>query len=57
MAKVYPRPGESIDAAVIRFTQLCKKEGLKREIRDRMQYTKPSQVRRLEKLKGIQNSK
>ncbi|MDA1191555.1 MAG: 30S ribosomal protein S21 [Candidatus Poribacteria bacterium] len=46
MAQVYVTGEESIDRVLNRFKKLCEKEGLRREMKRRLAYEKPSERRR-----------
>ena len=49
--EVVPRKNEDPIRVVKRFIKKCKKEGFLREIMDRKVYKKPSEVRRLKKIR------
>ena len=53
MVKVIVRDRESIQEAVRRFGKLVMRSGLKKEIRRRKYYEKPSEVRRRSKLRAM----
>ena len=52
MAFMRLRDRESIQEAVRRFRKIVERSGLKREIRRRQYYEKPSEVRRRAKLRA-----
>ena len=51
MVKLRVRAGESIQDAVRRFRKLCERSGLRKEMRRKAYYEKPSERRRREELK------
>lgn len=57
MIKVTLRERESAQDAVRRFRKLVERTGLKRELRRRERYEKPSAIRRREKLRAIRRSR
>ena len=57
MVKIVLRPGESVQEAVRRFRKIVERSGLKREMRRRQCYEKPSDVKRLAKNRAIRRSK
>ena len=56
MVKVVLRERESIQEAVRRFRKIMERSGLKRELRRRERYEKPSDVRRKARLRAIRKS-
>ena len=52
MLKMRVREGESIHEAVHRFRKLVERSGLKREVRRREYYEKPSETRRRARLRA-----
>ncbi len=46
MVRLYVRDRESIQEAVRRFRKLVERSGLKREMRRRQYYEKPSEIKR-----------
>jgi small subunit ribosomal protein S21 len=57
VAKIMLRPGESVQEAVRRFRKIVERSGLKRELRRRERYEKPSDVKRRTKDRAIRRSK
>ncbi|MBN2581397.1 MAG: 30S ribosomal protein S21 [Pirellulales bacterium] len=57
MVKIVLRERESANEAVRRFRRLVDRTGLKREMRRREYYEKPSDIRRREKQRAIRRSK
>ena len=57
MVKLKVRDSESIQEAVRRFRKLVERSGLKREIRRRAFYEKPSEVKRRARLRAERRSK
>ncbi|MGA2031481.1 MAG: 30S ribosomal protein S21 [Thermoguttaceae bacterium] len=57
MVKIVLRERESVQEAVRRFRKIMDRSGLKRELRRRERYEKPSDVRRRAKLRAIRRSK
>lgn len=57
VVKIVLRERESANEAVRRFRKLVDRTGLKREMRRRERYEKPSDVRRREKQRMIRKSK
>ena len=57
MVKIVLRERESVQEAVRRFRKLVERTGLKRELRRRERYEKPSDVKRRAKLRAIRRSK
>ncbi|GAB4311284.1 MAG: 30S ribosomal protein S21 [Bacteroidales bacterium] len=47
------KEGESIDRALKKYKRKFEKTGVIRELRERQKYTKPSVIRRQQKLKAI----
>ncbi len=52
MVRLYVRDRESIQEAVRRFRKLVERSGLKREMRRREYYEKPSEVKRRARLRA-----
>ena len=57
MVKMVLRDRESIQEAVRRFRKIVERSGLKREMRRRERYEKPSDVKRRAKDRAIRRSK
>jgi small subunit ribosomal protein S21 len=57
VVKIVLRPGESVQEAVRRFRKIVERSGLKREMRRRQRYEKPSDVKRKAKDRAIRRSK
>jgi small subunit ribosomal protein S21 len=57
VVKIVLRFGEMVQEAVRRFRKLVERTGLKRELRSRERYEKPSDVRRKAKNRAIRRSK
>jgi small subunit ribosomal protein S21 len=57
VVKLKVRDSESIQEAVRRFRKLVERSGLKREIRRRAFYEKPSEVKRRARLRAERRSK
>lgn len=57
MVKIVLRERESVQEAVRRFRKLVERTGLKRELRRRERYEKPSDVKRKAKARAIRRSK
>lgn len=57
MVKLTLRDKESIQEAVRRFRKLIERSGLKKEMRRREHYEKPSEVNRRAKLRAIRRNK
>ena len=57
MVKIVLRQGESVQEAVRRFRKIVERSGLKREMRRRERYEKPSDVKRKAKNRAIRRSK
>ncbi len=57
MVKIVLREKETIQEAVRRFRKLIERTGLKRELRRRERYEKPSDVKRKAKDRAIRRSK
>lgn len=57
MVKILLRPRESVQEAVRRLRKILERSGLKRELRRRERYEKPSDVKRRAKLRAIRRSK
>ena len=51
------RAGESIQEAVRRFRKLCERSGLRKEMRRKAYYEKPSERRRREELKRLRKAR
>jgi small subunit ribosomal protein S21 len=57
VVKIILREQESAQEAVRRFRKIVERSGLKRELRRRERYEKPSEIRRREKQRAIRKSK
>ena len=57
MIKIMLRAGESVQEAVRRFRKIVERSGLKREMRRRERFEKPSDVKRRAKDRAIRRSK
>ncbi len=57
MVKIVLRERESVQEAIRRFRKLVERTGLKRELRRRERYEKPSDVKRKAKARAIRRSK
>ncbi len=57
MIKIVLRERESIQEAVRRLRKLVERTGLKRELRRRERYEKPSDVKRKAKMRAVRRSK
>lgn len=57
MVKIVLRVRESIQEAVRRLRKIVERSGLKRELRRRERYEKPSDVKRKAKMRVIRRSK
>ena len=57
MIRIVLRERESIQEAVRRLRKLVERTGLKRELRRRERYEKPSVVKRRAKMRAIRRSK
>ncbi len=57
MVKIVLRERESVQEAVRRFRKLTERTGLKRELRRRERYEKPSDVKRKAKARAIRRAK
>jgi small subunit ribosomal protein S21 len=57
VVKIMLRQGESIQEAVRRFRKIVERSGLKREVRSREHYEKPSDVKRKAKDRAVRRSK
>ena len=57
MVKIIVRERESVQEAVRRLRKLVERTGLKRELRRRERYEKPSDVKRKAKARAIRRSK
>ena len=57
MVKIVLRERESVQEAVRRFRKIVERSGLKREMRSRERYEKPSDVKRKAKNRAIRRSK
>ena len=51
------KEGENIDRALKKFKRKFEKTGVVKELRKRQQYTKPSAVRREEKIRAVYKQK
>ncbi len=49
LAKIYVDENESIDQAIKRFRKRCERDGIKRELKKRAFYEKPSMMRKRKK--------
>lgn len=52
MVRLYVRDRESIQEAVRRFRKIVERSGLKREMRRRQYYEKPSEIKRRARLRA-----
>jgi small subunit ribosomal protein S21 len=57
VVKIVLRERESVQEAVRRFRKIVERSGLKREMRRRQCYEKPSDVKRLAKNRAIRRAK
>jgi small subunit ribosomal protein S21 len=57
VVKLRVRAGESIQDAVRRFRKLCERSGLRKEMRRKAYYEKPSERRRREELKRLRKAR
>jgi small subunit ribosomal protein S21 len=57
VVKLRVRAGESIQEAVRRFRKLCERSGLRKEMRRKAYYEKPSERRRREELKRLRKAR
>jgi small subunit ribosomal protein S21 len=57
LVKIVLREKESVQEAVRRLRKLVERTGLKRELRRRERYEKPSDVKRKAKMRAIRRSK
>ena len=57
MVKIMLRVGESVQEAVRRFRKIVERSGMKREMRRRERFEKPSDVKRKAKNRAIRRSK
>ena len=57
LVKVVPREREAVQEAVRRFRKLVERTGLKRELRRRERYEKPSDIKRKARIRSIRRSK
>ena len=57
MVKMVLRERESIQEAVRRFRKIVERSGLKREMRSRERYEKPSDVKRKAKNRAVRRAK
>jgi small subunit ribosomal protein S21 len=57
LVKIVLREKESVQEAVRRFRKLVERTGLKRELRRRERYEKPSAIRRKAKIRAIRKTK
>jgi len=53
MIKIVPKRYENIAMTLRRLRKLCEREGITRDLRRKMFYEKPSEVRRREKMRAI----
>ena len=56
MVKIVLRERESVQEAVRRFRKLVERTGLKRELRRRERYEKPSAIKRKAKIRAIRKN-
>ena len=56
MVKIVLRERESVQEAVRRFRKIVERSGLKREMRRRERYEKPSDVKRRAKMRATRRS-
>ena len=47
------KDGESIEKSLKKFKKKIEKTGMVRELRDRQKFTKPSVVKRMQKIKAV----
>jgi small subunit ribosomal protein S21 len=57
VVKLILRDKESIQEAVRRFRKLIERTGMKKEMRSREHYEKPSEIKRRAKLRAIRRNK
>jgi len=57
VVKLRVRTGETIQEAVKRFRKLCERSGLRKEMRRKAYYEKPSERRRREELKRLRKAR
>jgi small subunit ribosomal protein S21 len=57
LVKILLRERESVQEAVRRFRKIVERSGLKRELRRRERYEKPSDVKRRARMRAIRRSK
>jgi len=57
LVKIVLRERESVQEAVRRFRKLVERTGLKRELRRRERYEKPSAIKRKAKIRAIRKTK
>ena len=57
MVKIVLRERESVQEAVRRFRKLVERSGLKRELRSRERYEKPSDIKRKAKARAIRKGR
>ncbi len=57
VVKIVLRPRESVQEAVRRFRKIVERAGMKREMRRRERFEKPSDVKRKAKNRAIRRSK
>jgi small subunit ribosomal protein S21 len=57
MVKIVLREREAVPEALRRFRKIVERSGLKREMRRRQRYEKPSDVKRLAKDRAIRRAK
>ena len=57
MVKITLRERESVQEAVRRFRKIVERSGLKRELRRRERFEKPSDIKRKAKMRAIRRSK
>jgi small subunit ribosomal protein S21 len=53
MIIVTVKDGESIEKSLKKFKKKIEKTGMVRELRDRQKFTKPSVVKRMQKIKAV----
>jgi small subunit ribosomal protein S21 len=53
--RVVLRKDENIERALKRFKTLCERAGIKKQVKERRYYTKPSEVRRNKKRKQLRD--
>jgi small subunit ribosomal protein S21 len=57
MVKIFLRDRESVQEAVRRFRKIVERSGLKKEMRKREVYEKPSATKRRAKLRAVRRAK